>query len=324
MLLNTRRRMLGLLAASFGASYLLPPHRQALAAKECFARKTFGQWKGEATNTQAGARISQIEFSNPDACDLRAQIQISTNYDTALVVYGSPDTTPLPKNFLIEPSNRLIVRDESGKTVIDVPLCGVCNEIRDDKVTVILPLATAPLFREKPSVEIAVKLGDKEECGFTLNCEDLRNALDWAGKRKDALARSHDDKKCTPPAEGCFITSACCDALGLSDDCFELRALRRYRDRMLAASPQGREDIALYYALAPAVLAALPEAVRRKRLLSLYRRFILPSALAARFGLNRLAYRFYARMMAELSREFAPQGPEQLPPPAEHFGGERP
>ena len=189
MLLNTRRRMLGLLAASLGASRLLPFCSPALAAKgECFALKSFGQWKGVATNTQAGARISQIEFSNPDGCDLRGEIQVATSYDTALVVYGSPDTTRLPKDFLVETSNRLIVRDDAGKVVIDVPLCGVCNEIRDDKVTIILPLATAPLFREKPSVEIAVKLGDKEECRFSVNCEDLRAALEWAAKRKEGLA----------------------------------------------------------------------------------------------------------------------------------------
>lgn len=305
MLLNTRRRMLGLIAASLGASRLLPPYSAALAAKgECFALKSFGQWKGVATNTQAGARISQIEFSNPGACDLRAEIQISTRYDAALVVYGSPDTTRLPKDFLVETANRLLVRDDAGNVVIDVPLCGVCNEIRDDKVTVILPLATAPLFREKPSVEIAVKLGDKEECRFTLNCEDLRKALDWASKRKETLARDFDDKQCTPPGEGCFLTTACCELLGLPDDCFELEALRRYRDRVLAVSPGGREDIALYYRVAPCVLAALPDAERRGRLLSLYLNFILPSALAARFGLNRLAYRLYARMMRQLTSEF--------------------
>jgi hypothetical protein len=38
---------------------------------------------------------------------------------------------------------------------------------------------------------------------------------------------------------------------------------------------------------------------------SIYARFILPSAIAAQLGLNRLAYRLYARMMGKLAREFA-------------------
>lgn len=303
MLLNTRRRVLGLIAGTIGATYLLPPTRAFAAKGECFALKSFGQWKGVATNAQAGARISQVEFSNPDGCDLRAEIQISTSYDVGLVLYGGSDTTPLPKDFLIRPTNRLIVKDDSGKTVVDEPLCGVCNEIRDDKVTVILPLATAPLFRERPSVEIAVKLGDKEECRFSLNCEELRSALDWAGGRKDALAQAFGEGKCTPPGEGCFLTTACCELLGLPDDCFELASLRRYRDEVLAASAEGRADIDAYYRLAPSILARLPEEERSARLLSVYGRFILPSAIAARLGLDAIAHALYARMMRELTRD---------------------
>jgi len=68
MLLNTRRRMLGLLAAALGTSRL-PLLSPALAAKtpECFALQPFGDWKGLATNTQAGARIGQITFANPES-----------------------------------------------------------------------------------------------------------------------------------------------------------------------------------------------------------------------------------------------------------------
>ena len=42
------------------------------------------------------------------------------------------------------------------------------------------------------------------------------------------------------------------------------------------------------------------------RLLSVYARFILPSAVAARLGLSGLDYRLYARMMSELAPDFAP------------------
>ncbi|MGB6388363.1 MAG: hypothetical protein WBF23_02625, partial [Methyloceanibacter sp.] len=57
----------------------------------------------------------------------------------------------------------------------------------------------------------------------------------------------------------------------------------------------------------PMVLARLPRQDRTRRLLSLYARFILPAAIAARLGLNRLAYHLYARMMHGLAREFAPE-----------------
>jgi len=318
MLLNTRRRMLGLLAAALGASRLLPPYRQAFAkTKECFALQAFGDWKGVATNSQAGARIGQINFTNADGCDLRAEIQISSTFDGKLVVYGDAEGTRLPKPFLIRPENRLIVRNEDGTTAVDEPLCGVCNEIHDDKVSVILPLATAPLFRSSPSIEMAVKLGEKEECRFTLNCEDLRKALDWATERQGTLAQAYESQACTPPQEGCFLTTACCEVLGLTDDCFELSVLRRYRDQVLATLPGGNAAIASYYRVAPLILERLPQDDRASRLVSIYVRFILPSAIGARFGRNRLAYRLYARMMQNLTRDFAPEVQHALPPPSE-------
>lgn len=309
MLLNTRRRMLGLLAAAIGTSRFVPLVPRALAAKapECFQLQSFGDWKGVATNTQAGARVGQIAFAESDTCDLRGEIQVSETYDAKLVLYGDQEGTPLPKDFLIKPDNRIIVKVEDGRTAVDEPLCGVCTDIRDDKVSIVLPLSTGALFRSAKWVEMAVKLGDAKECSFTVNCEDLRKALDWAVERKDALAKSFDDDKCTPPAKGCFVTAACCEILGLDDPCFELRTLRRYRDRVLLTLPGGNDAIAAYYLLAPSILERLPENERQARLLSIYARFILPSAVAARLGLNRLAYRLYARMMGDLAREFAPE-----------------
>jgi hypothetical protein len=309
MLLNTRRRMLGLLAAAIGTTRLAPLVQRAFAAKtpECFALQPFGKWKGVATSTQAGARIGQVIFANPDTCDLRAEIQVAESYDTKLVVYGDPEGTRLPKTFLIRPDNRLIVKNEDGTTAIDEPLCGVCTDIRDDKVSIVLPLATSALFRAARSVEMAVKLGDTKECRFTLNCEDLRKALNWATHQKATLAQSFEAQKCTPPSQGCFLTTACCEMLRLDDHCFELRTLRRYRDQVLTTMPGGHAAIAAYSLLAPAIHAGLPQEERVTRLLSIYARFILPSAIAARLGLNRLTYRLYARMMHDLASEFDPE-----------------
>ena len=304
MMVHTRRRALGLLLAAFAALRLPPPPRALAAKKNCFESKAFGPWKAQASDTQAGARINEVKFASP--CDLRVEIQIAASFDGKIVVYGNPDNAPLPKKFLKKPENRLIVRGEDGKEAINEPLCGNCTDIFDDKVSIVLPLATAPFFRDAKSCEIAIKLIDKDECRFKVDCETLRPALAWASERNEALAVLAADQKCEPP-EGCFITSACCEALGLGDDCFELRALRRYRDEVLANHPSGVEEIAAYYALAPLILARLPDETRETRLRSLYARYILPAALAARIGLNALAYRLYVRMLDELVRAFAPE-----------------
>ena len=307
MLKSTRRRTLGLLIAA-AAALRFPdlPRAHAAKKKDCFDSKPFGPWKAQATDQQAGARINEVSFVDAEACDLRIEVQVAASFEGKIVVYGDPDETPLPKKFLIEPGNRLIVRTEDGTVAIDEPLCGNCVGIFDDKVSIVLPLACAPLFREAKSIEMAVKLGDKEDCRFKLDCETLREGLVWATERKDALAALAADKKCEPP-EGCFITTACCQTLGLDDDCFELRTLRRYRDRVLALRPGGAGDIAAYYELAPQILARLPRQTRGKRLRLLYARYILPAALAASLGLNALAYRLYVAMLDELAAEVEPK-----------------
>jgi hypothetical protein len=307
MLLNTRRRALGLLLAATAATRL-PYMRPAVAAKDtkedCFESKAFGPWKAQASNSQAGARIKEVQFAD-NACSLRIEVQVAPSFEGKIVVYGDPETTKLPKKFLIEPENRLIAWAEDGKEAVNEPLCGNCTDIFDDKVSIVLPLALAPLFRESKSIDMAVRLAGKEECRFTLDGESLRAGLDWAAERKTALAQAHDEEKCTPP-EGCFITSACCEALGLDDGCFELRALRHYRDDVLAKRPGGADAIAAYYAIAPLILTRLPRGARGHVLRSLYARYIFPSAIAATLGLNALTFCLYARMIGELGQAFAP------------------
>jgi hypothetical protein len=93
--------------------------------------------------------------------------------------------------------------------------------------------------------------------------------------------------------------------LGLAEDCFELTALRRYRDEVLIKMPDGAGEIALYYCVAPAILAEMPREERAARLGPLYARYILPSAVAAWLGFDGLTYRLYGSMMRSLMREFA-------------------
>ena len=53
---------------------------------------------------------------------------------------------------------------------------------------------------------------------------------------------------------GCFLTSACVEAMGKADDCEELTILRAYRDGWLAAQPGGKEEIDEYYRIAPQIV----------------------------------------------------------------------
>jgi hypothetical protein len=275
---------------------------EAPAEPECYDSKKFGPWTAQASDASAGASQRDVPPVSPKTCDLALELQVNTDFDAKIFVQGNEEGS-LPEELLLKPENRLIAKNAAGTAVVDEALCGNCTDIYDDSVSIVLPLATAPLFREEKSMELVLRLSGKDDdCSFNIDCVTLRKALDWASERRDALAEKRDDNECVSP-EGCFITTACCEVLGLGDDCFELRALRRYRDDVLAKRPGGAALITRYYTLAPVILARLRARSGNPAgaLLSVYARFVLPAALAARLGLNALAYRLYVRMLNELA-----------------------
>ena len=96
-----------------------------------------------------------------------------------------------------------------------------------------------------------------------------------------------------------FLTTATCEAVGLADDCWELRTLRKFRDDWLADQQGGMDDIKAYYAKAPAIAERLKQ--DPQALLRLYWTRIVPSAVAAQVGANRLACAIYSKGMRELA-----------------------
>lgn len=56
---------------------------------------------------------------------------------------------------------------------------------------------------------------------------------------------------------GCFLTTAVCEILGKSDDCYELETLRHFRDNTLLKSKQGSEIVKQYYDIAPPIAEKL-------------------------------------------------------------------
>lgn len=323
MLIQTRRRALGLLLGTFAGSRLLAlplparaqddepqdaphvdaPEDETDSGPDCFDTKTFGAWTAQASDISAGAIRNEIPAVDPETCDLLLSAEVNSEFVGRIFLEGSAKGTALPEALLVNPESRFRATAPGRAEVVETPLCGNCTDIYDNTVGIVLPLATAPLLRAADRMEIALHLaGHDADCRFEIDCKVMRQALDWASARRDALAAERDNKQCAS-AEDCFITTACCEVLGLSDDCFELRTLRRYRDTILAARAGGSADIARYYELAPRLLARLranahnPDDV----LLGIYARYVLPAAIAARFGLDRLAYALYRRMLAALA-----------------------
>lgn len=104
------------------------------------------------------------------------------------------------------------------------------------------------------------------------------------------------------PGSNCFLTTAAVQAVGLTDECFELRVLRRFRDTYLARSPAGRDLVRHYYATAPEIIARINARSDARRIwLAVYARYILPCALMARVGLAGPALAHYRCLLRHLT-----------------------
>ncbi len=78
--------------------------------------------------------------------------------------------------------------------------------------------------------------GDKEIAGCI---EDV----------EERIRRKNDDS--------CFITTAVCETLGKSDDCYELKTFRDFRDNWLLDQSDGKFLIDEYYRIAPKIVYAI-------------------------------------------------------------------
>lgn len=182
---------------------------------------------------------------------------------------------------------------------------------------------SATYWHRDPSRQIpdGLLLGRNREgdAAFSLrNTANMHRVLEEAKSRMAALRETHRrlwetnrnwtpgtlvGEGCEVSEEPCFLTTACVQTVGLSDDCFELQSLRRFRDRVLTASSDGRAMIETYYAIAPGLVERISLRQDARQVWeATYLRFILPCALLATTGLNRAALAHYRRMINYLTR----------------------
>ena len=61
----------------------------------------------------------------------------------------------------------------------------------------------------------------------------------------------------------CFLTTSCVKYFQLDDKCYELETLRKYRDKYLLKSTEGKELVNQYYILAPDLVKKLESSENR-------------------------------------------------------------
>ncbi len=204
------------------------------------------------------------------------------------------------------------MRDKAGALLAEVALS---NEVQTaDPLNITysgyFDGAVVPSMQAGP-VEIAVVLDGQTAATYTYDVTHI----DWkpymaqkdsdfsneTGVTLDADGYSNVDG--CEDASGCFFTTAASLTLGLGDDCWELRTLRRLRDGPLSQTADGRALTARYYLEAPHLVAAIDRRADAATVwLRSYWSHVLPCAVLAHLGLNRAAVAHYSRLFAKLQR----------------------
>ena len=102
-------------------------------------------------------------------------------------------------------------------------------------------------------------------------------------------------------SSSCFLTSACVEAKGLADDCYELTTLRRFRDEYLAHAECGQCTIASYYEVAPKIVEKIKAGAEALSVFErIYQELVLPCVALIEQGQNeacRARYQAYVEML---------------------------
>lgn len=103
----------------------------------------------------------------------------------------------------------------------------------------------------------------------------------------------------------CFITTAACEYLGKPDDCYELKALRQFRDGWLSQAPGGKALITEYYQIAPSIVETLDTNKRRGDIyVYIWQHYILPCVQMIEQGSYELCRAHYEKMVLNLKQIF--------------------
>ena len=132
--------------------------------------------------------------------------------------------------------------------------------------------------------------------------DDQRITIDIQGRFTWQHGKSAPSSK---KSGGCFITTAVCENFGKPDNCYELTTFRKFRDGWLSSQPDGKNLIAEYYSIAPAIvnkINRLPDA--SKIYDDIREKYLAPCLKLIEQGNNQSCKRLYVEMVTSLKKKF--------------------
>lgn len=153
----------------------------------------------------------------------------------------------------------------------------------------------------------AADLGDGEAMYAISQMHEFGEGVEQDLNVAEELANRARAMGYTPQVDkgSCFITTAVCESLGKSDDCYELTTFRKFRDEWLVNQPNGKNLIAEYYAIAPAIVSKInllsDSAQVYKNLLQSY---LKPCLVFIERGDNQACKQLYTEMVTYLKGNY--------------------
>lgn len=124
-------------------------------------------------------------------------------------------------------------------------------------------------------------------------------------KREEYEERKRNRSSGRRKGGGCYITTATCLALSKTDDCFELSAIRHFRDNWLAKQKNGLEIIDEYYKIAPIIVEKINTNTNHVKIYEeiweVYLKYFFELIIS---GDNKNAKVVYLRMVKNLSKKY--------------------
>lgn len=107
----------------------------------------------------------------------------------------------------------------------------------------------------------------------------------------------------------CYITTAVCETLGKTDDCYELNLLRDYRDHYLEPTMEGQRIVKEYYDIAPTIVKHINKQANAKEIYrTIYETYLVPSIHAIEMKDMEGGKTVYMSMVCDLKDKYFLKG----------------
>lgn len=103
----------------------------------------------------------------------------------------------------------------------------------------------------------------------------------------------------------CYITTAVCESMGKTDDCYELRTFRDFRDSYLMESEEGQRLVEEYYEIAPGIVMLINMQDDAKEIYdNIYKEYLVPCLKLIEEGKKEACQEHYTAMMCGLREKY--------------------